>query len=124
VKRQDLGKRIQQLEDIEEIKRLKARYCAFCGDHYDADGLAALSSEDAVRDGGSLGRYDEVEEIRKFFCGISAKLPFALRYVMNSLIEVDGDPAMDPWYLLEPCTFAKGAQALGCGLNPDRGWEA
>ena len=52
---QELEKRLQTLEDIEAIKRLKARYCAMCDAGYDSDGLAGLFTEDAVWDGGSFG---------------------------------------------------------------------
>ena len=48
---ESLEKRIQVLEDIEEIKKLKHRYCALCDADYDADALAELFTEDAVWDG-------------------------------------------------------------------------
>ena len=38
-------------------------------------------------------------------------LHFAIHYVMNPIIEVNGNRATGIWYLLEPCTFAKGEQA-------------
>ena len=47
-----LAQRLQVLEDIEAIKRLKARYCAFCDDGYNPDGIAGLFVEDGVWDGG------------------------------------------------------------------------
>ena len=37
-----LEERLQRIEDIEAIRLLKHRYCAFCDDNYDADGIAAL----------------------------------------------------------------------------------
>ncbi len=43
------------LEDIEEIKRLKAGYCSSCDDNYDADSIASLFTEDAIWDGGIRG---------------------------------------------------------------------
>ena len=42
---EDLARRLQVLEDIEAIKKLKARYCAYCDNQYDADGIAALFTE-------------------------------------------------------------------------------
>ena len=42
--------RLRRLEDIEAIKRLKARYCAACDDGYDPDRLAALFTEDVCGD--------------------------------------------------------------------------
>jgi len=52
---EDLERRVRVLEAIEDIKRLKHRYCAICDDHYDADAWAGLFTEDAVWDGGTRG---------------------------------------------------------------------
>ena len=72
----DLARRLQVLEDIEAIKKLKARYCAYCDQSYDADGLAALFTADALWDGGEiLGRHEGREAIRTFFRGSSQRLP-------------------------------------------------
>ena len=51
-----LEERLQRIEDIEAIRLLKHRYCAFCDDNYDADGIAALFTENAVWDAGPFGR--------------------------------------------------------------------
>ena len=63
----DLDRRIRRLEDLEAIKQLKARYAALCDANYDADGLAALFTADAVWDGGQLGKSEGREAIRQFF---------------------------------------------------------
>jgi hypothetical protein len=47
---EDLERRIRVLEDIEAVKKLKARYCALCDEHFDADGLAVLFTEKDPRD--------------------------------------------------------------------------
>ncbi|MGH7917200.1 MAG: nuclear transport factor 2 family protein, partial [Candidatus Binataceae bacterium] len=51
-----LEERVRVLEDIESIKRLKARYCAACDDNYNAEAIAALFTEDAIWDGAGLGK--------------------------------------------------------------------
>ena len=118
---QELEKRVQTLEDIEAIKKLKARYCGYCDAGYDADGLISLFTDDAVWDGGSFGRYEGRKAIYDFFAGVSKLLPFALHYVMNPQIDVEGDRASGRWYLLEPCTFAQGSQAVwGAAYYEDR----
>ena len=109
---EDLERRIKALEDVEEIKRLKARYCAFCDDSYDADAIAALFTADAVWDGGIRGRADGREEIRSFFVRASQRLPFTVHMVMNPIIEVDGDRATGIWYLFQACTYGDNDQAV------------
>jgi ketosteroid isomerase-like protein len=108
---EDLARRLQVLEDSEAIKKLKARYCAYCDNNYDADGIAALFTEDAVWDGGSFGKHEGREAIRTFFRGAPKLLTFAIHQVMNPLIEVQGERATGKWYLFQPCTLAEGNQA-------------
>ena len=83
---EELERRIQVLEDSEAIKKLKARYCAYCDNNYDADGIASLFTEDAVWDGGDFGKYEGREAIRTFFRGAPKLFPFAIHQVMNPII--------------------------------------
>ena len=113
---ESLEKRIQVLEDIEQIKKLKHRYCALCDANYDADALAELFTEDAVWDGRERGRNDGREAIRTFFKNAPSRLPFAIHMVLNPIIDVDGDSATGTGYLCQPCTYADGNQGVwGCG---------
>lgn len=110
-----LEARIRRLEDLEEIRTLKARYAAYCDDDYDADGLAPLFTEDAIWDGGAMGRFEGREAIRAFFAAADQAVPFAIHHVTNPIIEVEGDRATGRWYLWQPCTFQslqEGNQAL------------
>jgi hypothetical protein len=65
-----------------------------------------LFTEDAVWDGGLFGRYVGRAAIRAFFSGASGQIPFALHYVTNPIIEVDGERATGVWHLFQACTFA------------------
>ena len=114
---EELERRVKLLEDIEEIKLLKRRYCAACDDGYDADAIAALFTEDAVWDGGMRGKNEGREEIRRFFQKAPERLPFAIHMVLNPIIEVDGDTARGIWYLFQPCTWADGNRAIW-GIGP------
>lgn len=109
---EQLERRLQVMEDIEAIKKLKTKYCAACDNQYDADAIAALFTEDAVWDGGNFGTFEGREAIRTFFQGASKIFPFALHQVMNPLIEVDGDTATGQWYLFQPCTLGEQNQAM------------
>jgi uncharacterized protein (TIGR02246 family) len=107
-----IEERLRVLEDIEEIRKLKARYAAACDDNYDADAIAALFTEDAIWDGGSLGKADGRAAIHKFFSRAAEFFPFAIHNVMNPIIDVEGDRATAQWYLLQPATMAKDNQAV------------
>ena len=108
----DLEARIRHLEDLEAIRKLKACYAAYCDDDYDADRLAPLFAEDAVWDGGAMGRFEGRAAIRAFFAEADGVVPFAIHHVTNPIIEVEGDRATGRWYLWQPCTFQQGDQAL------------
>jgi ketosteroid isomerase-like protein len=107
-----LERRLRVLEDIEAIKQLKYRYADACDRGYDFDTLADCFTEDAVWDGGLFGRHEGREAIREFFRGVSSDIPFAIHYMMNPIISVDGDEASGQWYLFQTCTFADGNTAI------------
>jgi uncharacterized protein (TIGR02246 family) len=107
-----LERRLQALEDAEAIRNLKARYAALCDQQYDADGIAALFTEDALWDSPGLGQFEGREAIRTFFRGASAIFSFAIHYSLNGQIEVDGDTAHARWYLFMPCTVTAGNRAM------------
>jgi ketosteroid isomerase-like protein len=107
-----LERRLRVLEDIEAIKQLKYRYADACDRGYDTDTLADLFTADAIWDGGLFGRYQGREAIREFFRGVSTDIPFAMHYMMNPIISVDGDEADGEWYLFQTCTFADGNTAI------------
>ena len=106
---------------MEEIKRLKARYCAYCDDDYDVD-----KHRQPLRRGRGVGRALSFGKVRRarwksanFFVNAAKMLPFAVHMVMNPIIEVDGDSATGIWYLFQACTFADG-RASSLGLSEVR----
>ncbi|MGD9765944.1 MAG: nuclear transport factor 2 family protein [Candidatus Binatia bacterium] len=109
---EDLTRRIQAQEDIEAIKQLRARYCLNV-DEANWSAMGDLFAEDAVWDGGPFGRHAGRAAIQKFFDELPRALAFAVHYVMNPIIELQGeDRATGIWYLLEPCTMREGNQAV------------
>jgi SnoaL-like domain len=101
----ELARKVQMLDDLEAIKRLKHQYCAYCDDNYNPDGIAALFVEDAVWDGGEFGRHVGREAIRNFFRGAPKVMSFAAHQVMNPIINIEGENASGEWKLLQPCTL-------------------
>ena len=122
---EDLERRLRVMEDVEEIKRLKARYCAYCDDNYNATAIASLFTEDAVWDGGIRGRADGRQGIHDFFFQASQRLPFAIHMVMNPDIEVNGDTATGSWYRSKPAPTPKIIRRYGGRAGTTRsmsGW--
>ena len=102
----NIERRLKALEDIEEIKVLKAQQMAYADD-YDAEGVVSLFTDDAVMDAGIRGRYEGRQEIFEFVKGACQRLPFFVHWVMNPIIEVDGDTGKGSWYLLQASTVRK-----------------
>lgn len=100
-----LTQQVERLTAIEDIKQMKAQYCAYADHDYDPEGMATLFVEDAIWDGGDFGRYEGVDAIKKFFSGISKDIVFAIHPVMNPIITVDGDTANAKWWLIMWCTM-------------------
>ena len=104
----ELRSKVRVLEDVENIKKLKAQYCAYCDDNFDADGVASLFVEKGIWNGGkNFGKYAGREAIRKFIAGVSKDVTFSAHMVVNPIIEVKGNKATGTWYLWMPTTFAK-----------------
>ncbi len=115
---EDLEARIWLLEDIEEIRKLKATYCRLCdaglGDVEIRDELVSHFTEDARVDFG-LGESSifEGREGLEVFLGqvVPGAVSFCMHMVHNPRIEVDGDHATGDWYFEAPTTDAVSGRA-------------
>lgn len=94
--------RLQQLEDIEAIRQLKALYCAGCDNDHHAEQLLALFTHDAVWEASGLGRFEGHAAIRGFMLNLrdSGRLRNSAHNVFNPIIDVTGDTATGHWRLL------------------------
>lgn len=104
----ELEKRIRILDDIEAIKRLKARYCAVCDDDHNPAEITKLFAEDGIWEGADVGRHEGHDAIRRLFEGFRDRISFSQHNIMNPMIEVRGDQAKASWYFMGPFTFRKG----------------
>ncbi len=108
-----LEARLRRLEDIEEIRVLKATYCDLCDagldDERNRDALVALFTEDAKVDFGmgDGSRFEGKPGLQIFFGQlIPSSVSFCMHMVHNSVIEVDGDRGTGRWYFEAPTTNA------------------
>jgi len=112
---QDIDRRLQVLEDIEEIKKLKYRYC-YAVDQFQTDDLIKLFTSEAVADYNEFGKYAGTDEIEKFFKEIvPAKMTFFVHMASNPIIDIiDNENATGVWYGDVPGTIDGEARWM-CG---------
>lgn len=130
---EELEKRIHALEDLEAIKRLKARYAQLCDAKYNsqtmtmkgeaevdsvASEIANLFTEDAVWDGGKqFGLRKGRKEIYEGFKGAAFK--FAVHYFVMPYITLDGNKARGRWYLWQAATLRDNTPVWMSGFEDD-----
>lgn len=103
-----LADRVQRLEDIEEIRRLKLTYAAFCDESYRPAALADLFTPDGVWDGGdAYGVYRGRDEIAGYWRNCADAIPFAIHLILNHIVDVTelGVAATGTCHLMQPMTL-------------------
>jgi hypothetical protein len=109
---EDLDRRITILEDIEAIKKLKARYCSVCDDDHNPDEITKLFASDGIWESDGIGAHKGHAAIRALFERFRDRISFSQHNVMNPDITVSGDRAKGSWYFLGPFTFRKGNRQM------------
>ena len=107
-----LAERIDRLESIEAIKKLKHLYMNYCDLGYPPDKLGRLFADDAVWTSKDFGHHRGRPAIEAFFGGISAQIVFAAHLAMNFIIDVDSDCGTGKWRILMPCTMVEDDQRV------------
>lgn len=96
----DLAATVRRLADVDEIHRLKARYCAACDDDHDGDAAAALFVPGGTWST-TLGDTfcADPDQLRAHFGQIraSGRIRASTHMVTNPLVDVDGDRATARW---------------------------
>ena len=116
----ELEKRITILEDIEAIKKLKARYCAICDDNHNPDKITTLFAPDGIWEGAGVGTHQGHEAIRKLFQDFQHRISFSQHNVMNPDITVDGNRAKGIWVLSRPVHDAQRQSRFAMARRPLR----
>lgn len=121
----DLERRVQALEDVEAIKRLKAAYAHAADGKYSADhrkkpqaeidhyarSQADLFTEDAVWDGRPQWEHSVGREAF-FAIARTSVWSMAMHYFTTPHIVVDGDAAHGTWYLWQTGTLEATNRAM------------
>ncbi len=131
----DLAARVQRLEDLDEIRQLKAQYCLYADENSDgaAQKFAALFTKDAILDEGEdlgvvRGRAALFKLHRHFWKGLKLNQHLAF----SPTIEIKGDEAHGHWRLLQliHSVLPEGERAFwACGQyeevysRTDEGWR-
>jgi hypothetical protein len=128
-----LERRIQILEDREEITKLKARYCNYVDGSWDRlthdyDGVASIFVEDGLWEAGPKLRGEGREGIRDFFKA-AQNISFAFHRISNPIIEISDDTATGNWHVLVALTQPGGKPVWIAGIYNDdfvrtpEGWK-
>jgi len=118
----DVEKRIQKLEDIEAIKRLKFDYaegCDLVANQNNLEPLLKVFTEDAVWDGEAFGKHIGKTAIKEFLSGIPTMLTYSMHHFTNPRVVVDGDQAQGRWYLLAFFTDVDDNDLVLIGIEDD-----
>lgn len=95
---EELERRVQVLEDSEEIKKLKVRFAKYCDNNYDTDKLGELFTEDAVWHGESSEEFRGRKAIKEHFVEVSRNVIFSCHRIVAPDLTVEGDNAYGTWY--------------------------
>ena len=114
---EEMLRRLEILEDIEAIKRLKRSYC-----YYADDGISGNSARwedfithwvnDCWADFGPFGVHHGKQEVAQFYKKtVPSILSYSAHMVTNPIIDVSNDTASGKWYVFVPCTTQSSNEA-------------
>ena len=129
-----LVKRLQNLEDIMEISRLKAAYCEAVDGGWDrrthnGEAVASLFVEDGVWDAGRIGGRGERRQGIIGIIDSFQRMPFAFHRVTNPDIRINGDEATGKWHIIAYLSQPDGTPVMFMGTYRDKfvrtpqGWK-
>ncbi|MBS0377169.1 MAG: nuclear transport factor 2 family protein [Proteobacteria bacterium] len=132
---EELEARVRRVDDVQEICKLKARYCLNNDGGWPEQGPShsgpALDdfAEDAVWDGTPFLPVTRGREAIRRTQQEHQAVPFVMHCVMNPIIEVQGDTATGRWSCIIPITSAEGEDRVLLGTYDERyvrtpqGWK-
>lgn len=107
-----LKERIQRLEEIEAIRKMKAEYVLACDERRWDDALRYFTSR-AVVAFGPFGKFASRRELEKFFKEtMPVTISFTIHRLSNPIIDVTGATAKGTWYCEIPSTHVPTNKAI------------
>lgn len=117
---------VRELRDIEEIKKLKARYIDACDGGWggriahDPETIPELFTRDCVWDGGVYGNRQGREALRDYYRQNKEGDRSSVFHLLTSpVIEVSGNGARGEWHLTILLKMNDGSSMLICGTFDD-----
>ena len=132
---EELEARVRAVDDVQEICKLKARYCLNNDGGWPEQGPShsgpALDdfAEDAVWDGRPFLPITQGREAIRKTQEEHRAVPFVMHCVMNPIIKVEGDTATGRWSCIIPITSADGEDRILLGTYHEKyvrtaeGWK-
>lgn len=117
-------KRLKELEDIQAIANLKARYVEAADGGWtdkpphDADGVRDLFVPEGVWNAGALGGGVGHEGIHAYFAAAGEDTPMVFHHTGSPEIHIDGDTAHGIWHVIVPL-IQKGISRVLVGIYHD-----
>ena len=105
---EELEKRVQVLEDLEEIKKLKARYAKYMDDNFNVEKLGELFTEEAVWGAEGWGEFRGRKAIKEYFAGVAKHMIFSCHRIVAPDITVEEDKAHGTWYGMNTGILSNG----------------
>jgi len=110
--------RVLQLEEIEELRRLKFQYAKaldeITNDEAPIEQAAQLFTDDAEWKCEQFGEYSGASQLRKFLDEYQTRISFAVHFVLGEIIDLneEADTASGRWTVWQPMTKDDTAYVL------------
>jgi ketosteroid isomerase-like protein len=103
--------RLDNLEQIEAIRRLQYAYCRYLDAEggFDVAGVVSLWAEDGVWDGGEYGKYVGKAAIAEYFKNHALEVAFGVHFTTNTEVRITGNTATCRCLGLVPASFHAGS---------------
>ena len=124
---QNLKSRVEEMEDLEAIRQLKAAYCDACDDDHNGEAVSSLFSKSGTWQQISATSHADShkhvgrKEIATFMCGLrdAGFIVCSSHVVTNPVLKISGNSASGDWKFLMLYTHKDGSRHKIIGRYQD-----